>query len=105
VVALEMSRRLLFRRNVERELAEAVDWYEAQSVGLGTAFLMEFDAALARIVDNPYQYQIIDDDIRRAPLHRHPYGIMYVVSEDEVLILTCFHGSRDPQHWRELRGR
>lgn len=100
-----MSRRLVFQRNIEFELAEAVDWYETRSRGLGAAFLTEFDAAVTRIVENPYQYQIVEDDIRRAPLHRYRYGIMYVVSEDEVLILTCFHGSRDPQHWRELRGR
>jgi toxin ParE1/3/4 len=104
VVAAEMSRRLVFRRNAEAELAETVDWYENQSIGLGAEFLLEFDAALARILDNPHQYQIVDDDIRRAPLHRFPYGIMYVVSDEELLILTCFHGSHDPQHWRELRG-
>jgi hypothetical protein len=85
-----MSRRLVFWQNVEIELAEAVDW---------------FDAALGRIAQNPFLYQIIEDDIRRAPLHRFPYGFMYVVSEDELLILTCFHGSRDPRDWQEMRGR
>jgi toxin ParE1/3/4 len=104
VVAAEMSRRLVFRRNAEAELAETVDWYENRRVGLGTEFLAEFDAVLARILDNPHRYQIVDDDIRRAPLHRFPYGIMYIVSDEELLILTCFHGNRDPQHWRELRG-
>ena len=100
-----MSRRLVFRQNVEIELAEAVDWYNAQRRGLGDEFLTEFDAALGRIAQNPFLYQIIEDDIRRAPLHRFPYGFMYVVSEDELLILTCFHGSRDPRDWQEMRGR
>jgi hypothetical protein len=95
-----MSRRLVFRRHAEIELAEAVDWYGAQTLGLGADFLAEFDVALARIVENPFQDQIIEDEIRRAPMHRFPYGI---VSDDELLILTCFYGSRDPGHWRELR--
>jgi plasmid stabilization system protein ParE len=99
-----MNRGLVFRRRAEIELAEAVDWYEEQRAGLGAEFLQEFDA-LDRIVENPFQYQIIEDDIRRAPLHRFPYGIMYALSEDELLILTCFHGNRDPREWRELRDR
>lgn len=100
-----MSRRLVFRRNAEAELAETVDWYEGQRVGLGVEFLKEFDAALARILDNPSQYQIVDDDIRRAPLHRFPYGIMHAASDEEILILTSFHGNRDPRRWREMRGQ
>jgi hypothetical protein len=100
-----MSRRLIFRSNVEFELAEGAAWYESWRRGLGAEFLTEFDAALARIVENPFLYQIVDEDIRRAPLHRFPYGIMYVVSDDELLILTCFHGGRDPRDWQETRGR
>jgi hypothetical protein len=34
-----MSRRLVFRRFAEIELAEAVDWYEDQRTGLGDEFL------------------------------------------------------------------
>ena len=98
-----MSRRLAFRSQAENDLAAAVDWYETQDPGLGGDFLIEFDAALVRVAENPFQYQVIEDDIRRAPLHRYPYGIMYVVSDEELLILTCFHGRRDPRRWRDLR--
>jgi plasmid stabilization system protein ParE len=98
-----MSRRLVLRQDAENELAEAVDWYEGQSGGLGGDFLAEFDAALARLIESPFQYQIIEDDIRRAPLRRFPYGILYVVTDDELLILNCFHGHRDPRDWQEQR--
>jgi plasmid stabilization system protein ParE len=100
-----MSRRLVLQRRAETELAEAVDWDEAQHSGLGADFLLEFDAAIARILDNPFLYQVIEDDIRRAPLHRFPYGLMYEVSEAELVVLTRFHGNRDPREWRELRDR
>jgi hypothetical protein len=33
-----MSRRLVFRRNAENELAEAVDWYEEQVAGQAPNF-------------------------------------------------------------------
>jgi hypothetical protein len=51
-----MSRRLVLRKRAEDELAEAVDWYEGQRTGLGGKFLAEFDAALARLIEYPFQY-------------------------------------------------
>jgi plasmid stabilization system protein ParE len=98
-----MNRRLVLRRNAEIELAEAVDWYEAQKPGLGDDFLSEFDAALERLTESPFQYQIIEDDIRRAPIRRFPYGILYVVTPDELIVLNCFHGHRDPRYWQGER--
>ncbi len=39
-----MTRRLVFRPEAETELTEAVDWYEARSLGLGAEFLRSLDA-------------------------------------------------------------
>jgi plasmid stabilization system protein ParE len=50
-----------------------------------------------------FSTQVLEDDIRRAPLRRFPYGILYVVTDDELLILNCFHGHRDPRDWQEQR--
>jgi len=85
----------------ETELADAAAWYEEQGPGLGADFFDAFDAALAAIRRNPFQYQIVEEEIRRAPLRRFPYSVMYAVSDDELLILSCFHGHRDPARWRE----
>jgi plasmid stabilization system protein ParE len=100
-----MNRRLVLRQNAEVELAGAVDWYESQRLGLGAHFLAEFDFALARLMANPFQYQIVDDDIRRAPIHGFPYGILYAVTDDELLVLNCFHGHRDPRRWQGQRSQ
>lgn len=42
-----MTRRLIFRPEAETELTEAVDWYEARSLGLGAEFLRALDAVIA----------------------------------------------------------
>jgi len=56
---------------------------------------------LAAIESNPLQYQIIEGETRRAMLHRFPYGVMYVVSDHELLIVACLHARRNPARWRE----
>jgi len=97
-----MTYRLLVRPQAAAEPAEAVDWYEQRSKGLGSEFLRSDDAALAQIARNPLQYQVVMGQARRAPLRRFPYSLTYTVFEREVVILACFHGSRDP---RRLQGR
>jgi hypothetical protein len=42
-----------FLSTAERELREAIEFYESSENGLGTRFLDEIEAAVARIVANP----------------------------------------------------
>jgi hypothetical protein len=37
---------------------------------------------------------------RRIKLRRFPYNVFYVESDDELLIVACMHGRRDPRRWR-----
>lgn len=43
-------------------------------------------------------------DIRRVLLRVFPYALFYVIEENAIVILGCFHGRRDPQTWKD-RGR
>jgi plasmid stabilization system protein ParE len=95
-----MIRRLVVRPRAWRELAEAIDWYNGQRPGLGDAFLDSFKAAAAAIADNPLQYQMFGKAARRVGLDGFPHGLIYEVSDTEVVILACFHPSRNPAPWR-----
>lgn len=96
-----MTRNLVFRPEAEVEAIEAATWYEQKSRELAVRFVRELRAALDRILDNPHRYQIVEDDMRRAPVAGFPHGILYVASDDEIVVLSCFHGRRDPATWRE----
>jgi plasmid stabilization system protein ParE len=84
----------------EAELWEAAAWYEQQNPQAAKRFNDAFEAAVARLTDNPFQYQAVDGDIRRAPLARFPHGLLYWVTSGTVVIASCFHGRRDPEQWR-----
>ena len=96
-----MSRTVLFLAKAEAELAEAADWYESRSKGLGTEFLRALDAAIANIQRNPLGYQTVFGSVRRAVMRRFPYSVIYTFSDTEILIVACFHGHRDPKSWQE----
>ena len=96
-----MSARFRFRPEVATELLEAVDWYQARAPGLGAEFLRSLDAALAAIQRNPLAYPVVFGNARRAVLRRFPYSVIYEPSRDEILIVACIHGRRDPRRWQE----
>jgi len=96
-----MTRKFVIRPEAEAEVIEAATWYEQKNRTLAERFAQEFRSTLAKVVNNPLQYQIVEDEIRRAPVAGFPYGILYVTSDDEIVILSCFHGGRDPAMWRE----
>jgi hypothetical protein len=67
-----MSQTLLVLPEAEKEVFEAASWYEERSARLATDFYDTFQSALAKIVENPYQYQVVEHGIRRAPRWKIP---------------------------------
>jgi hypothetical protein len=63
--------------------------------------LSAVDVTLSALGQNPFQYQVVSGQLRRAKLRRFPYGLLYVVSDRQVTVLSCVHGRRDPKIWQE----
>jgi len=61
-----MTRPIVFRLEVEAELAEAVEWYEMRGRGLGAELLRSLDAVIAQVQRRPALYPIVFGSARRA---------------------------------------
>lgn len=83
----------------ERELDDAVDWYQSQQEGLQRQFLNEFRSAVRRISAQPDLYVEIRPDTRRGLLNRFPFSIIYEQSGDILRILAVAHQHRKPFYW------
>jgi plasmid stabilization system protein ParE len=94
-----MTWKLVVRLLARLQIAEAADWYDSQSIGAGDKFLHALDSRVEAICQNPYQYQSLRGELRRATLRPFPYMVIYAVQGDEVVILRCIHGRRDPRQW------
>jgi plasmid stabilization system protein ParE len=97
-----MSRTLSIELGAREDIAEAAVWYESREDGLGAEFLRAVERALGIIRSDPYQYQIIRKrgQVRRVVLTPFPYGLIYVASEERVVVVACTHGHRHPKHWQ-----
>lgn len=95
-----MTYKVIVRPEAEREVQEAFNWYEERSEGLGLEFLRAADACLSGVQRNPSSYSIVHDQVRRALVRKFPYALFYLVKEDTIVVIACFHVKRSPADWQ-----
>ena len=84
------------------ELREAALYYERTEPGLGLKFLGEIDETIERILRFPRAWHPLSGRSRRCRTHRFPFGILYQVRSDEILITAVMDLRRDLRRWRDL---
>ena len=94
-----MTHRIVVRPEAAREVQEAFDWYEERSEGLGLEFLRAADASLAGVQRNPSAFPKVHKEVRRALIRKFPYALFYIIEEDRIVVVACFHAKRDPIDW------
>jgi len=91
-----------FTSAANKEIQSALDFYERAETGLGGKFLDEL-TAIDRILAMPEAWKTISPRTRRCLFHRFPFGIIYQIRTDEILILSVADLRRDPQRWEDLK--
>jgi toxin ParE1/3/4 len=91
--------RIVFLVPAEEEMLEAAQYYESQTRGLGHEFLGEVQRTVARIIENPRLGQIVRAGIRRRLMPKFPFGILYRIDPDEIVIIAVMHLRRRPGYW------
>lgn len=90
-------------RRAEEEAQRAAQHYEGESPGLGIAFLEIVEQSLNDILENPFRFPLVFQDVRRALLKRFPYGIFFRVQPHRIRVTAIMHLARDPARWQRRR--
>jgi toxin ParE1/3/4 len=92
---------VIFTQAARSELTGAQDWYEAEAPGLGRRFRDEIDSTVRRMADNPRQFPVLFKTLRRARVNKFPYALFFSTDDDTLVVVACFHSSRNPQQWQK----
>lgn len=84
----------------KKELAEAIAYYNQESEGLGYRFAVEVRKTLSRIVQYPRAWSPISKRTRRCRTSGFPYGVIYQLRDDVILIVAVMHLHRRPNSWK-----
>lgn len=99
-----MNREVRLAPEAIAEAREASHWYEQRSPGVGAALLDEVAAAMAELAQWPGAGALVDtveadQEVRRLPVGRFPYHLVYVHTSDVVHVLAVAHDRREPGYW------
>lgn len=95
-----MTLQLLIRPEALQDLDDAYDYYESCMQGLGDDFLASVKSTLDVVLETPNLYPKVLGDLQRALTRRFPFGLFYLVSGNQVVVLACLHIRRSPKAWR-----
>jgi len=93
--------RIRFLEIAQIELDDAIEYYNYEVPGLGDAFLTEVLNTLDRIGKYPEAWQPSSKRTRRCQTRRFPYGIMYQIRRDEILVVAIANLHRKPDYWKD----
>ncbi len=85
------------------EIEYYVRRYESESQGLGDRLWQEIQAATVLISEHPDIGERVRRTralVRRFPLRRFPFFVIYRQRNDHVQIVALAHTSRKPNYWR-----
>jgi len=89
------------RPEAESDIEDAYKWYESQRKGLGESFILCIEEALSRASRNPNNYSVVYKKVRRIFIHRFPFGLFFVESQDYISVIAVLHARRDPKMWKK----
>jgi toxin ParE2 len=87
------------------ELDEAVTYYDAESAGLGQAFLLDVLSAIERIRKFPNAWHPLSANTRRCRTRRFPFGVIYQATDNEILVVAVANLHREPDYWKDRLSR
>jgi len=89
-----------FHPEALQEYEAAMLWFAERDPDLAERFVQSVEEAIGRILEAPHRWRMIDEDVRRCLTRVFPYGILYTIEPDFVLILAIMHSSRKPGYWK-----
>lgn len=100
-----MNPRVRFEDEADTEYRHAGRWYEGRRTGLGLEFFDAVDAAVSQTVALPRSGVRVprvprDLPVRRIPVKRFPYHVIYLETEARIRVLAVAHDRRKPGYWK-----
>ena len=83
----------------DRELDDAMEFYNEQLPGLGEQFFDELMHSLDLICTFPNSWKKVGENTRKLLLPRFPYLILYIPEEEKILITAIAHQHRSPEYY------
>jgi len=94
-----------FLPEAEEEMNEAARFYESRKEDLGLEFLNEVQRTITSILAQPRSGPAVSPNIRRRIVRRFPFGVLYAIHSEKIVVVAVAHLKRRPGYWKERIGK
>ncbi|MGB0879995.1 MAG: type II toxin-antitoxin system RelE/ParE family toxin [Polaribacter sp.] len=92
-----MGSKLVIESEAQKEIDEAIEWYESKQIGLGKDFFNYLDGYFKTLKNGKASFEIKRKPVfRELPLIRFPYVIIYEKYRNQIIVYSVFNTSQDP---------
>lgn len=91
--------RFEFHPDALREYDEAAHYYASCRPRLEVRFMAAVEETIARVVQAPERWPVIEGAVRRCLTRVFPYVVLYTIEPDYLLIVAVMHSHREPGYW------
>lgn len=99
-----MTRPVRWTTRAANQLQEAALYLESARQGVGIPFVDDVEAILQVAADHPEIFPrvpgIEGNEVRRGLARKYGYWVIYEIREDDLLVLSVWHGAREPEGWK-----
>jgi hypothetical protein len=88
-----------FLELAQLELDEVYEYYEYQQLNLGLRFISEVEKSVELIQYYPNGWHPLSKNTRRCLVKNFPYGVIYQIKENYILIIAIANLHRKPNYW------
>ena len=88
-----------FDAEADRELNEALRFYDDRSPGLGRVFLMDLHATLQNPLTFPLAAPIRFLNLRVKQLRKFSYSLIYAINDETLIVYAVMHQKQRPGYW------
>jgi plasmid stabilization system protein ParE len=89
-----------FHPEALEEYNKAAFYYAHKKAGLDLRFIISVERTIETIMEDPLRWRQVDEDVRRCLTRVFPYGVLYTIEGDYILIVAVAHCSREPGYWK-----
>jgi plasmid stabilization system protein ParE len=89
----------IFHPEADTEFQEAIEYYEAESPGMGVKFYREVLAAVVRVEAHPKAWPRLRGPVRKCVVPGFPYKLLYTIELEQLHVVAVMHGKRQPGYW------
>ena len=92
--------KLFIHDDARTEYIESYAWYSERGGHIAEAFEREVEHALEALQEVPDRWPVYVGTWRRMLLRRFPFGIVYGVMDNQIVVIAIMHTRRKPGYWK-----